>query len=362
MSRSTLLPDAGELSLDCIKADRNTITVVVHAAHPAAKCPQCDSPSTRVHGHYQRKLADLPWNGIAVYLQLRTRGFFCVAEGCGQRIFTERLSHTVMPHGRRTRRLKQVLDWISLALGGAAGSRLAGKIGILASGDTLLRQLRRMNMVSGPSPRVLGIDDWAWCKGRRYGSILCDLERGRVVELLPDRDVETVTQWLWLHPGIEVISRDRASVFAQAARRAAPQAVQVAARWHLLHNLIEAFQRVLETRHGELRQAAQIVMEERPATEPVCVVTAHPKSSSTGHESQVRSNRCRRMERYEALMALIRQGMSRREAARRMGMNRLTVGRWVDAGSFPERQQRRRKSTGDGYARLSGAALSGRMS
>jgi transposase len=348
MSRRTLLPGVDELTLDCIKADRNAITVVVHAVRPAAKCPLCDFNSRRIHSHYERKLADLPWNGIAVHLQLKTRRFFCATEGCGQRIFTERLPDTVVPHGRRTRRLKQVLDWFSLALGGAAGSRLAEKIGIIASGDTLLRQLRRMNMAPGPTPRVLGIDDWAWCKGRRYGSILCDLERGRVVDLLPDRDVETVTQWLRLHPGIEVISRDRASVFAQAARRAAPHAVQVVDRWHLLHNLIEAFQKMLETRQGELRKAAQTVMEERLATKPGRVA-AHPQSSSTRHQSQVQSNRCRRMQRYEAVMALIRQGTSCREAARRMGMNRHTVRRWVDAGSFPERQQRPRKSTGDGY-------------
>jgi transposase len=350
MSRSTLLPGTDELSLDCIKAHRNAITVVVHAARPAARCPRCDSSSRRIHSHYARKLADLPWNGIAVHLQLRTRRFFCAAEGCGQRIFTERLPDTVVPHGRRTRRLKQVLDWFSLALGGAAGSRLARKIGIIASGDTLLRQLRRMHITAHPVPRVLGIDDWAWCKGRRYGSILCDLERGRVVDLLPDRDVETVTQWLRLHPGIEVISRDRASAFAEAARRAVPQAIQVADRWHLLHNLTEAFQKVLETKHGELRKAAQRVMEERLVTESICVVTPHPQSSSTRYQSQVQRNRCRRRERYESVMALIREGISRREAARQMGMNRHTVGRWVDAGSFPERQPRPRKSTGNGHA------------
>src|SRR5579859_3731237 len=154
MSRSTLLPGADELSLDCIKAHRNAITVVVHAARPAVKCPGCDSISRRIHSHCERKLADLPWNGVAVHLHVRTRKFFCMAKGCGQRIFTERLPDTVVPHGRRTRRLKQVLDWFALALGGAAGSRSARKIGIVASGDTLLRQLRRMHVTTNPTPRV----------------------------------------------------------------------------------------------------------------------------------------------------------------------------------------------------------------
>ena len=133
------------------------------------------------------------------------------------------------------------LEHITLALGGSAVSRLAQQFGILASGSTLLRQLRRKAVtVSSKSPRVLGIDDWAWRKGHRYGTILCDLERGKVVDLLSDRSAESTADWLRSHPGVEIISRDRASLYAEAATKAAPHAVQVPDRWHLLHNLSEA--------------------------------------------------------------------------------------------------------------------------
>jgi len=121
-------------------------------------------------------------------------------------------------------------------LGGSAGSRLAERLGILASDSTLLRQLRSKSIDTAISPSVLGIDDWAWRKGQRYGTILCDLERGTVVDLLPDRSTESTERWLRAHPGTELISRDRASLYAQAATNAAPQAVQVADRWHFSVN------------------------------------------------------------------------------------------------------------------------------
>jgi transposase len=142
------------------------------------------------------------------------------------------------------------LEQITRALGGSAGARLAQQLGILASGATLLRQLRRREIIDCPrAPRVLGIDDWAWRIGHRYGTILCDLELSKVIDLLPDRSAESTEQWLRAHPGAEIISRDRASLYAEAATNAAPQAVQVADRWHLLHNLSETLAEVLAPHH-----------------------------------------------------------------------------------------------------------------
>jgi hypothetical protein len=168
--------------------------------------------------------------------------------------------------------LSASLEQITLALGGSAGSRLAHQLGILASGSTLLRQLRRkVIMPSAQAPRVLGIDDWAWRKGHRYGTILCDLERGKVVDLLPDRSSESTARWLRTHPGTEIVSRDRASLYAQAATAAAPHAVQVADRWHLLHNLSGALISALVPHHRLLVEAAQasISKPEAPAILPV---------------------------------------------------------------------------------------------
>lgn len=340
MGHRTLLPDASELRLESVTGKSQTIILLVHAIRPQAACPACGHLSQRIHSSYTRKLADLPWNGIPVLVQMRARRFFCMAAQCEQSIFTERLPNTAVPHARRTVRLSQVVDWLTLALGGEAGAQLARQVGIVTSGDTLLRQLRQRRAAATAEPRVLGIDDWAWRKGHRYGTILCDLERGRVVDLLPDRSVRSVAEWLRKHPGIEIISRDRASAYAEAARIALPQVVQVADRWHLLHNLVEALQRVLESKHEVLAQTAKeaVCRDQSPAahsSNPLPTFPPPPLDPSAQQMSQTK--RSRRLARYESVMELVRQGVPYKKVARTVGINPRTVRRWVRAGSFPER-------------------------
>jgi len=160
-------------------------------------------------------------------------------------------------------------------IGGQAGARLARRLGLLVSGSTLLRQLRcRARRAPVVAPRVLGIDDWAWRKGHRYGTILCDLESRRVIDLLPDREAKTVAAWLREHPGSEIVSRDRGSIYAQATRAAAPGAIQVADRWHLLRNLSEALKNALSPHHRLLTHAAKSSVGEVPG-----VITAPQPSA-----------------------------------------------------------------------------------
>lgn len=351
MGQRTLVPDAGEVLLHELKADgQNRLVMVLRSASEGSRCPGCGRRSRRVHSRYKRELSDLPWEGIAVRIELRVRRFFCCAQDCGQHIFTERLPKTVQRYARRTCRLSASLEQITLALGGAAGSRLARQLGILADGSTLLRQLRRKGITFFvEAPRVLGIDDWAWRKGRCYGTILCDLERGKVVDLLPDRSTESTAQWLRAHPGTEIVSRDRASLYAEAATKAAPQAVQVADRWHLLHNLSEALIGALVPHHRLLAEVAQAVSGKSGAT---VASVARPSSAtqSTSRKQDVQlQNRERRVARYESMMEQMRQGKSEREIARSCGLARKTVRRWISAHSFPERRPSCHSSTIDPY-------------
>lgn len=261
MKQRALIPNTGEVELICLRPKAGTIQMELRASRPSSVCPGCGTSSSRVHSRYQRTLADLPWEGLPVRILLRSRKFFCVGEQCSRKIFTERLPATVVRYARRSCRSSEALRLITLALGGRAGSRLAQKLGFLASRSTLLRELtRRASSPASCSPRVLGIDEWAWKKGHRYGTILCDLEQVKVVDLLPSRDSEMVASWLRQHPGVEIVSRDRAASFGDAIRRGAPTAVQVADRWHLLNNLIETLYRSLE-RHRSTFDRVRIALE-----------------------------------------------------------------------------------------------------
>jgi len=310
-------------------------------------CPGCARFSSRIHSYYERHLADLPWNGIPVEVRLRTRRFFCNTDDCAWRIFTERLPETAATYARRTQRMAQALRWLGLALGGEAGARTAQRLGLMVSGDTLLRHLRRMALThkSAPMmPRVLGMDDWAWRKGQRYGTLLCDLERRRVVDLLPDRQAQTVTLWLRAHAPPEIISRDRAGAYAEAARQGAPHAVQVADRFHLVRNLREALEHVL-ARHGPLiEEAFRQSTPPPPVTHPPI-----PPANSTQTRSQLLSQqrRQRRLERYQQVLDLHQRGISKRAIALQLRLNRKTVRYWLRVGQFPERQITQRRSSVD---------------
>ena len=224
MRQGSLVPNTAEVALVCLRAKDGAIEMDLRTCRSSSTCPACGTASRQVHSRYRRRLADLPWEGLPVVILLQTRKFFCVGDRCGKRS-----SLSGCPEHRNSRSLcktKQSIERSSeLAhpgLGGRVGARLACRLGLLAGRLTLLRGLHQQAATVPVQVRVLGINDWAWRKGHRYGTIVCDLEKRRVVELLPDREAETVARWLRQYPGTEIVSRDRGGTYAEATRRTAP--------------------------------------------------------------------------------------------------------------------------------------------
>jgi transposase len=292
----------------------------------------CGTLSDRVHSAYQRRLADLPWQGRIVEIRVRARRFRCAIADCPRAIFTERLPEVVRPKGRRTLRMARAQLDIGLALGGEPGSRLAHRLAMPVSGDTLLRLIRTATVDPPEPPRVIGVDEWAWRRGLRYGTIICDLERNRTIDLLPDRSADSLADWLRRHPGVEMVARDRAGVYADGVRQGAPEATQVADRWHLLRNLGDALRAAAGRHRGAIRQSARAVAATIPAQEP----SGEPAIAGTRLGRLRHANRRHREERYEEIRRLRDQGIPPKVIAPTLGMSRRSVERWLAAGGAPD--------------------------
>ena len=305
-------------------------------------CPLCATPARRIHSRYIRTLADLPWAAYRVRLQLRVRKWFCRNRSCRRRIFTERLPTVTVPWARRTLRLAQRLVDLGVALGGKAGVRLSQPWGLAVSRNTLLRLLRRQPVPSFPTPRVLGVDDFALRKRQTYGTILVDLERRQPVALLPERTAEPVAQWLREHPGVEVIARDRASAYAEGARHGASEATQVADRFHLLQNLAEALTQVFTAHHRALA-AVNTTVDQQPMPLPDGTVAVPVPPPPTPPAEQVRAahRAARRQKRYDEVWTLHRQGWTIAAIATQVGCSRRTIERYLHTPTWPVRQHRR---------------------
>ena len=322
------------LSIRQIVPDSDHLTILAAPRSKSAPCPGCGKRSARRHSQYLRTLADLPHQGRAARLQVWVRRFRCDTTTCPRRIFAERLPDIASVQARRTTRLTDSQRRIGLALGGEPGARLATALAMPVSGDTVLRLIRSVALQPSPPPRVIGIDEWAYRRGRRYGTILCDLERGKVIDLLPDREAGTVASWLKRHPSVAVVARDRASVYAEGIRQGAPNAAQVADRWHLPRNLGDALHLTV-ARHRKAIGAAALVV---PAT-LFPAAEAAMASKETQLAALRRSRRGHRRDRYAEIRRLHASGVPPRLIAPGLGVSKRTVERWLAAGGEPQYQK-----------------------
>src|SRR5664280_2563212 len=307
---SSLVPSG--LVIESVSDSSDSIILAVRSEAGMAECPLCGARSRRIHSRYHRDVADLPSAGKQVRLLVITRRFVCEAPHCRRRIFAERFGDHVLPaRSRRTARLECIVHHLGLALGGRPAASFAKRLMLPVSNDTLLRVVRRRTRLRTEPLIVAGIDDWAFRKNHRYGTIVCDLERRRIAALLPDREIATVRAWLSAHPEIRVVSRDRGGGYGEASARALPDAIQVADRWHLMENASAAFLDAVRKSMRAIRSA-------------IGATTINPKLLTCAERLQYESY-LRREETNTAIMALVRDGVPLKEIVRRTGHSRGLV-------------------------------------
>ncbi|GGN94039.1 ISL3 family transposase [Actinoplanes lobatus] len=283
--------------------------------------PGLRAPSRRVHSRYERRLLDAAIAGRETVLHLRVRRFFCTTAGCERKVFVEQVDGVTTRGAKIITVARGLLERVALALGGRAGARLAARLGLGAGRMTLLRAIRALPLPAIPALTAVGVDDFALRRGHRYGTVLVDMTTHQVVDVLDDRTAGTLAAWLSEHPGIEVICRDRAGAFADAAATGAPTALQVADRWHLMHNLSDA---VYQAVAGHRRCLQPSLSEPEPAT-PI-VTTPGPGDTPIARRTRIR---------HAEIHTLIGQGHGIYATASRLGLDPKTV-RWYAEATDPE--------------------------
>jgi transposase len=350
-----IIPSEAPLKIEEIKKVGQRIDIYAQSQRSWASCPECRTASTYVHGRYWRHPQDLPCVGLIVQLHLEVRRFACREEGCFRKTFAEDLTELLAPRARRTTRLREQHLATAYALGGEAGRRLSHQLGMPISGDTLIRDIRQVPEPLEASVRVVGVDDWAVRKGNSYGTILVDLEEHRPIEILGSREADEVAAWFRSHPEIEIVSRDRGKDYIRAATEGAPQAEQVADRWHLLANLREAVVTFLQQKPVCLQAAAQgsdadqkkeglipAAQAEstrgRTAASPIVPpsVKLEKRRALTKAEQEKAARWTCRQARFDQVRQLKQAGYSDRAIGRHMKMSTKTVRKYIETDRCPQ--------------------------
>lgn len=352
MDLAALLPQLAALVIRRWRLGPTALEIEVASRAGGVSCPACHVHSTSVHSHYMRTVADLPIGSRSVTLVVQVRRFRCRNPACSRHTFAEEFTPLVRRYGRQTALLQEWLDDIGVTVGGRPGARFARRHCLLTSRSTLVRLVRRLPLPPARPPTVLGVDDFAVRRNHHYGTLVVDLERHQVLDLWPERKAEPFAEWLQRRTRLpDVICRDRGGSYADAARQAAPDALQVADRFHLVCNASDVLERVLVRHAGIVRAATALeAPTEAPAetnatengSEGYAEDESQPPAGSHASTASTRAaRRARRLTRYQQVIALHQAGVSLSAIAQQVGFARSTVRKYVRADSFPEWPPRR---------------------
>lgn len=325
------------MDLDTIEIHEQKIIVHLYATSPTAACPQCATAGSRVHSRYERTITDVAFGGRSLVLKLLVRKWICPEASCSQRIFAERFPGFVQRYARMTDPLVKILQVVGVMTNGADAAQIVSAFGVPTTAKTIIRRVLQLPLPNEGLVHKVGIDEWAWKKGHHYGTILVDLEKQRVVQLLADRCVETSKAWLRKHPEIDLVSRDRSAIFREAATEGAPQAKQVVDRFHLQKNFAQALEKFLRKQDRVLKKAAQL-----------STGNTRPAAKRAVSEKVLQERRARHRQRvslHKRIWKLYRQGYHKEQIAQLVGVSSQSVYRALKQEVPPPPRRRSRSSS-----------------
>ena len=329
ISEELVLGSSDQLEILSVLHTQDQVVLSVQSRTKECCCPSCNILSSKLHSYYFRKLKDQPAFSNKVSLRLRAKKWYCSNSQCSRKIFTERFQQFFKPYKRTTHRLQEKLLNIALLVGGRPGEKLCRTLNISVSSSSLIRIIHQQSVPITSFVEAVGIDDWAFRKSVNYGTAIIDLSLHKVIELLPDRETLTVENWLKKHPEVKIITRDRFSRYALAASNGSPDAVQVADRWHLLKNMGDALQKLLERKRQHImflqsEQATQVLENEQPDS-----------SSPEPKQEEKISPRHQLLLRVKEMYAA---GKGTETVARTLGISRNTVKKFIHLHEPPQKK------------------------
>jgi transposase len=336
-----LLPDALQVKDCSVSLVEGHLIIEASSCQSASICPSCGCVGERRHSRYTRIFCDLPTSGYSVKVLMLSGKYFCDNPDCTQKVFTERFKKEISPYHRRFNRCTELLRSLALELGGNKGSAISRLTNLPVSPSTILRIIKRQDLlVPQMTSGIIGIDDWAFKKGKTYGTIIVDLYQNKVIDLLPDRESATICQWLKGHQEVTVISRDRGGPYSKGAREGASQAIQVADRFHLLMNLGEATKKMFQSMGKELTKSFTIYNNPNASTTllPTTAIidlkeqemaTAHTAATNASIELQLRFNKVKELKD---------QGYTIRAISRSLGITRATIRKYIRMDFLPKKK------------------------
>lgn len=333
------LLDTDQLCLQEMQVEDRQIRLLVESTRTQACCPNCDRESSEIHSHYLRRPRDLAWSQMPVVLHIQAKRFFCLNEQCPKRTFAERFPGFVDWYARRTKRVVEKQERLGIIVCARTAEALLGLDQMGISDTTLNRLIRALPDPEPQAIEVLGGHDWAKRKGQRYGTILVDQQKGKVVDVLEDRTAETLVKWPKTHPEIKIVTRDRSKTYAEGIREGAPQAIQIADRWHLLKNGSDTVYKIFQQEHSLIQKRLKEGSEAKKTDLPL-------PEDAPAVENELTLAEQNRKQRIDEAQKLVRLGWTQKDAARHLNIHPKTVRQYLRSPSPRLIRSRRRTKLG----------------